>query len=293
MRKCSIDSTLNEELPAKQIAKLIDSDIAKVEINIVKKKVGTIGLDRKTLEKSHVLFITLPRKKFSQEMYIELISYIDIGGTLILTLPSPPWEDLGRFFEEMINELGITFQPNYVYGLPKIPSNTRFIGAKLTITKAHIINYNENKDFLKENGIKKYIPLALMDKKPVILAGYKRRGKFVVISSPEIFTDINSDFLNRIILLSSQKIDYLLSEKIKRYSIGESNFSFQLQHGSLQSYLLSLYHYKFMFLQKGVEFTSKEDLTERIYKVLLKQKVIGDLPSKQDIFNTIEKIKIK
>jgi hypothetical protein len=293
MRKCSIDSTLNEELPAKQIAKLIDSDIAKVEINIVRKKVGTMGLDRKTLEKSHVLFITLPRKKISQEMYIELISYIDIGGTLILTLPSPPWEDLGRFFEEMINELGITFQPNYVYGLPKIPSNTRFIGAKLTITKAHIINYNENKVFLKENGIKKYIPLALMDKKPVILAGYKRRGKFVVISSPEIFTDINSDFLNRLVLLSSQKIDYLLSEKIKRYSIGESNFSFQLQHGSLQSYLLSLYHYKFMFLQKEVEFTSKKDLTDRIYKVLLKQKVIGDLPSKQDIFNTIEKIKIK
>ena len=48
-----------------------------------------------------------------------------------------------------------------------------------------------------------------------------------------------------------------------------------------------------MFLQKEVEFTSKEDLTERIYKVLLKQKVISDLPLKQEIFNTIEKTKIK
>lgn len=293
MRICSIDSTLNEELPAKQIAKLLDSDIAKVKINIVKKKVGTIGLDRKTLERSHVLFITLPKKKITQEMYIELISYIDIGGTLILTLPSPPWEDLGRFFEEMINELGITFQPNYVYGLPNIPFDTRFIGVKLTITKAHVIDYNKNNDFLKENGIKKYIPLALMDKKPVILAGYKRRGKFVIISSPEIFSDVNSDFLNRLVLLSSQKIDYILSEKSIRYYIGESNFSFKLQHGSLQSYLLSLYHYNFMFLQKEVEFTSKEDLTERIHKVLLKQRVISNLPSKQDICNTIEKIKIK
>jgi hypothetical protein len=293
MRICSIDSTLNEEIPAKRIAKLIDSDIAKVEINIVKKKVGTIGLTRKTLEKSHVLFITLPKKKITQEMFIELISYIDIGGTLILTLPSPPWEDLGRFFEDMISELGITFQNKYVYGLPKIPSNTRLIGSKLTITKAHVIDYNEEKDFLKENGIKRYIPLALMDKKPVILAGYKRRGKFVVISSPEIFTDVNSDFLNRLVLLSSQKIDYLLSEKIKRYNIGKSNFSLQLQHGSLQSYLLSLYHFNFMFLQEEVEITSKEDLTERIYKVLVKQKVIGDLPSKQDIFNIVEKIKIE
>jgi len=293
MRICSIDSTLNEEIPAKKIAKLIDSDIAKVEINIVKKKVGTIGIDRKTLEKSHVLFITLPKKKITQEMYIELISYIDIGGTLILTLPSPPWEDLGRFFEEMTNELGIKFQPSYVYGLPKIPSNTRLIGSRLTIIKAHIIDYSENKDFLKENGIKKYIPLALIDKRPVILAGYKRRGKFVIISSPEIFTDINSNFLNRLVLLSSQKIDYTLSEKIKRYNIGKSNFSLQLQHGSLQSYLLSLYHYSYMFLQEEVEFTSKEDLTESIYNIVLKQKVIGDLPSKQDIFITIEKIKIE
>ncbi len=293
MRICSIDSTLNEEIPAKQIAKLIDSDIAKVEINIVKKKVGTIGLARKTLEKSHVLFITLPKKKITQEIYIELISYIDIGGTLILTLPSPPWEDLGRFFEEMINELGITFQHKYVYGLPKIPSDTRLIGSTLTITKAHVINYNKNKDFLKENGIKKYLPLALMDKKPVILAGYKRRGKFIIISSPEIFTDINSDFLNRLVLLSSQKIDYKLSEENVKYNIGKSNFSLQLQHGSLQSYLLSLFHYNFMFLQEEVEFTSKEDLTERIYNVLVKQNVIGDLPSKQDIFKIIDKFKIK
>ena len=293
MRICSIDATLNEELPAKQIAQLIDTDLAKVKINIVKKKVGTSGLDRKTLEKSHVLFITLPKKKITQEMYIELISYIDIGGTLILTLPSPPWEILGRFFEEMINELGIIFQSNYVYGLPKIPSNTRLIGSKLTITKAHIINYNKNKSFLKENGIKKYIPLALMDKEPVILAGYKRRGKFVIISSPEIFTNVNSDFLNRLVFLSSQKIDYILSEKSMRYKIGKSNFSLQLQYGSLQSYLLSLYHYNYMFLQKEVEFTSKEDLTESIYKVLLKQKVIGDLPSKQVISNTIEKIEFE
>jgi len=193
----------------------------------------------------------------------------------------------------MINELGITFQSNYVYGLPKIPSNTRLIGSKLTITKAHIIDYNKNKSFLKENGIKKYIPLALMDKEPVILAGYKRRGKFVIISSPEIFTNVNSDFLNRLVFLSSQKIDYILSEKSLRYKIGKSNFSLQLQYGSLQSYLLSLYHYNFMFLQKEVEFTSKEDLTESIYKVLLKQKVIGDLPSKKVISNTIEKIEFE
>ncbi|MBY9001012.1 MAG: hypothetical protein KGD64_08870 [Candidatus Heimdallarchaeota archaeon] len=291
MRICSVDTTLNEELPAKQIVNLIDSKIAQVETNIVRKKVGGIGLDRKTLEKSHVLFITLPRKKITQEIYIELISYIDIGGTLILTLPSPPWEGLGRFFEEMIKELGISFQSKYVYGLPKIPSNTRLIGSKLTITKAHVIEFNVNKNFLKENGIKKYVPLALMDKEPVILAGYKRRGKFVIISSPEVFTESNSDFLNRLVLLSSQKIDYILSDKIERYTLGDGNFSLQLQHGSLQNYLLSLYHHNFMFLQKEILFISKEDLTECISKELVKQKVLGDLPSKQEIMKILEKLK--
>ena len=293
MRICSVDTTLNEAISAKQIVNCIDTSAADVKINIIKKHLGSRGLDRKTLEKSHVLFITLPRKKISQELFIELISYIDIGGTLILTLPTPPWEELGRFFLEMIKELGITFQANYVYGLPKIPKDVRLIGSKLVITKAHVINYNKNKTFMKDNGIKKYIPLALMDKKPVILAGYKRRGKFVIISSSEVFAKTNTEFLSKLIYISSKKIDYNLEEKIVKYQIGQSNYFIELQHGCLHSYLLSLYHHNFVFHQEVVSFASKEDLTDKIYKVLLKQKVLGDLPDKTQIRKLLDQLKFE
>ena len=146
MKLCSIDTSLNEEVKAKTIAGTINPDIAQVKINIVKKR-GP-GLDRSTLERSHVLFISLPRKKLTQEEYIELISYIDIGGCLILTLPSPPWTDLGRFFEEFRKEIGISFQSKFVYGLPKIPIETRLIGSELTITKAQVINAENNASFI-------------------------------------------------------------------------------------------------------------------------------------------------
>ncbi|MCE7743249.1 MAG: hypothetical protein GOP50_12435 [Candidatus Heimdallarchaeota archaeon] len=291
MKLCSIDTSLNEEVKAKTIAGTINLDVAQVKINIVKKR-GP-GLDRKTLERSHVLFISLPRKKISQEEYIELISYIDIGGCLVLTLPSPPWTDLGRFFEEFRKEIGISFQSKYVYGLPKIPNETRLIGSQLTITKAHVINAETDEEFLKENGIKELIPLALMDDEPVVMAAYKRRGRFVIFSSPEIFDTVNSDFLSRLILLSSKKESYTLSNEIEKIQIGSSNFSMLLQHACLDSYLLSLYHYNFAFHKEIISLEKESELPQRIYSIILKQKVLSERPKQEDILETLQKFKVE
>ena len=285
MRLCSIDFSLNEEIHPKVIMNSVDQNIANVKFNIVKKR--SPGLDRSTLEKSHVLFISLPRKKLTQEQYIELISYIDIGGCLILTLPSPPWTELGRFFEEFIEEIGISFQSNFVYGLPKIPMNVRLIGSKLTITKAHVINSNMNENFMKEAGIKRYIPLALMDDQPVVLGALKRRGKFIVFSSPEIFSSQNSDFLNRLILLAVGKKEFLLSKTIQKQQIGDSNFSLLLQHACLDTYLLSLYHYDFVFHQETINIEEETDLPQRIHSIIAKQKVLSERPEIKQILESI------
>jgi hypothetical protein len=286
MRLCSIDHSLNEEIHPKEIINSINPDIANVKFNIVKKR--SPGLVRDTLEKSHILFISLPRKKLTQEQYIELISYIDIGGCLVLTLPSPPWTDLGRFFEEFRREIGISFQSNFVYGLPKIPMNVRLIGSKLTITKAHVINSNMNEDFMKETGIKKFIPIALMDDQPVVLAALKRRGRFIIFSTPEIFTQQNSDFLSRLIHLSTGKKEYLLSKTVQKYQIGESNFFLLLQHACLDSYLLSLYHYDFIFHQETINIAQEDKLPQRIYSIITKQKVLSERPGIEQILEAIE-----
>ncbi len=291
MKLCSIDTSLNEKVKAKTIAGTINPDIAQVKINIVKKR-GP-GLDRQILEKSHVLFISLPQKKITQEEYIELISYIDIGGCLILTLPSPPWTDLGRFFEEFRKELGISFESNFVYGLPKIPMEIRLIGSELSITKAHVIKAQNDKIFLKESGIKKHISLALMDNEPVVLAAYKRRGRFVIFSSPEIFASINSDFLSRLVLLSSQKTDYTLSMDKEKLQIGSSNFFLLLQHACLDSYLLSLYHYNFIFHKETINISTENNLLQRIHSIILKQKVISERPELEDILEALQKFKIE
>ncbi len=289
MKLCSIDTSLNEEVKAKAIAGAINPEVAQVKINIVKKR-GP-GLDRQTLEKSHVLFISLPRKKISQEQYIELISYIDIGGCLILTLPSPPWTDLGRFFEEFRKEIGISFQSNYVYGLPKIPIETRLIGSQLTITKAHVIDAENDETFMKENGIKELIPLALMDNEPVVMAAYKRRGRFVIFSSPEVFNSINSDFLSRLILIASKKESFTLSAETEKEKIGSSNFSILLQHACLDSYLLSLFHYNFALHKETITLKNEKNLPQRIHSIILKQKVLSDRPSLEEIHVTLQKFK--
>lgn len=290
MKICSIDTSLNEEVKAKTIVEAINTEIAQVKINIVKRR-GP-GLDRKTLERSHVLFISLPRKKITQEEYIELISYIDIGGCLILTLPSPPWEDLGRFFEEFRKELGFSFQSKVVYGLPKIPDETRLLGSHLTITKAHVIQTETDKKIMKENGINEFIPLALMDNEPVIVAAYKRRGRFVVFSSAEVFSQINSDFLSRLILLSSKKQSFKLSEDVKKKQIGETNFSILLQHACLDSYLLSLYHYDFAFHKETIDMKLEKGLALKIYSKIQKQKVLSERPKLEEIDETLEKLEI-
>ncbi len=288
MRICSIDTTLNEKISPNTITNSINVKIANVKINIVK-KIGP-GLDRKTLERSHVLLISLPRKKLTQEQYIELISYIDIGGCLILTLPSPPWENLGRFFEEMRKELGIIFQPNFVYGLPKIPQDTRLVGSKLKITKAHVIRYNEDKSFLKENGIKKFVPLALMDNQPVVLAANKRRGKFIIFSAPEIFNERNIDFLSRLILLVSNKESLVFSKREEKRKLGNTNFYLVFQHACLDSYLLSLFHYNFMFHQDVISLAPVENLSRSVYEIIEKQKVLGKLPKLEDVNESLQEI---
>ena len=290
MRLCSIDTTLNESVQPKQITSVVDTEIAEVKFNIVK-KIGA-GLDRNILEKSHILFISLPRKKLTQDQYIELTSYIDIGGCLVLTLPSPPWDDLGRYFEEFRKELGISFQSNYVYGLPKIPVDTRLIGSKLKITQAHVIEYESQKNLLKERGIKKYIPLALMDNKPVILAGYKRRGRFIIFSSPEIFSKQNSNYLTKLIRLSSKRMDYFLSTKEDRIKIGDTNYYVLLQHACLDSYLLSLYHYNFMFYQRDFKFKTIEYLLKKIHTIISKQKIEGRLPDLSEIGTSLQSLKL-
>jgi len=211
---------------------------------------------------------------------------------LVLTLPSPPWDDLGRFFEEFRKELGISFQSHYVYGLPKIPVDTRLIGSKLRITKAHVIDYESSKKSLKDRGIKKYIPLALMDNQPVVLAGYKRRGRFIVFSSPEIFNKQNSMFLTKLIRLSSQRTDYLLSTKEEKIKLGDTNYSVLIQHACLDSYLLSLYHYNFMFYQGEFRFTTIEYLLKKIHNVISKQKIEGKLPDISEIGTSLQSLKL-
>ena len=227
-------------------------------------------------------------------MYLELISYIDIGGCLILTLPRPrALPELGRWFEALRWELGINLSEQYVYGLPRIPHETRLLGSKLLINKSHVINYNSEPYFMKENGIKSHVPLALMDSKPVVLVAKKRRGKFIIFGTHEIFTESNSNYLNRLLLIASRKLDYLTRKKNNRVQIGESNFYICLNHAILNQYLLSFYHHEYVFFKEPYSFTSIENLEVKIQTVLANQKIIGSLPSLTDIRYSLHSLKLE
>ena len=294
MRLCTVDMSLDEQIKAKEITSLINQDIAQVKFKIVKKRFYATGLERSILEKSHILFITLPRKKISQDMYLELISYIDIGGCLILTLPRPrALPELGRWFEALRWELGINLSEQYVYGLPRIPYETRLLGSKLFINKSHVINYNSEPHFMKENGIKSYTSLALMDSKPVVLVAKKRRGKFIIFGTHEIFTESNSNYLNRLLLIASRKLDYLMYKENNRVQIGESNFYICLNHAILNQYLLSFYHHEYVFFKEPYSFTSIKDLESKIQSILANQKIIGSPPSLTDIRYTLHSLKLE
>jgi len=293
MRLCTVDMSLDEKIKAKEIISLIDQDVAQVKFKIIKKRLYGSGLERSILEKSHILFITLPRKKISQDLYLELISYIDIGGCLILTLPRPrALLELGRWFEALRWELGINLSEQFVYGLPRIPYETRLLGSKLLINKSHIINYNSEPKFMKENGIKSYTPLALMDSKPVVLAAKKRRGKFVIFGTHEIFKESNSDYLNRLMLISSRKLDYLMHKKNDKVQIGESNFYICLNHAILNQFLLSIYHHEYVFFKEPYSFTSIKDFEAKIQSILANQNIIGRPPSLTDIRYTLHSLKL-
>jgi len=274
-------------MKAKEFINLIDPEIAQVKFNVIRRKIGVESLRRKNIEKTHILIITLPTRKISREEYIDLIDYIDVGGTLFLTLPSPPWNELGRWFSEFIEELGINFQKESVYGIPKIPLNTRLIGTKLMSHRAHVINYNSNHSFMKENGIAEYIPIALIDEKPIILAARKRRGRFIIFSSIDTMSPNNKCFLNILLRLSSQRKSFLLDETTKR-KIGNTTFFFSLQHATLRTFLLSLYHHDFRFYQEIVEFTKMEELADKIFKIMKKQEVLSTPPTLDEIKSVLK-----
>ena len=132
-----------------------------------------------------------------------------------------------------------------------------------------------------------------MGNEPVVLAVYKRRGKFIVFSTSEIFNHKNSDFLNRLVLIASRKEDYLLSNVIKKVQIGETNFSMRFQTACLDTYLLSLYHYNFVSHQSIIDLTTMRDLPIRISSIISKQKVLSERPSLQEIEDAIEKFVIE
>ncbi|MHA1955102.1 MAG: hypothetical protein ACW96U_14275, partial [Candidatus Heimdallarchaeaceae archaeon] len=136
------------------------------------------------------------------------------------------------------------------------------------------------------------IPLALMDNKPVILAGYKRRGRFVIFSTSEIFSKQNSNYLNKLIRLSSKKMDYLISTEENKIKVGDTNYYVLLQHACLDSYLLSLYHYNFMFYQGDFKFKTIEYLLKKIHNIISKQKIEGKLPDLSEIGTSLQSLKL-
>ncbi len=292
MRHCSIDKSLCGDFKAKKIIKLIDPALANVKCEIIKNRLVGDALDRDTLERSHILFLTMPNKKMTYDNYINLIDYIDVGGTLILTLPSPQsWFGLGRWFNRFIEELGISFESNFVYGLPSIPLNIRLFIFDLKIHRAHIIRYNEDEAFMKEHGIKEYIPIALMDDEPVLVMGNKRRGRFIISSSKEIFSESNYLFLNYLLRIASKREDFTIGE-INKVRIGNSNFYIALNHGCARYFLLSLFHFKYNFYKQPVVFETKEKLVSLILKLIEDQKHVAEMVSKENVELAIKRVNL-
>ncbi len=287
-RLCSIDNSYNEKVNAKNIVRLIEPDKALVKVNIIRKNLLGDTLKREKIEHSHILIITGPRKKFSYETYTDLIDYIDVGGSLFLTPVSPSWDHLGRWFSEFMDELGISFDASSIYGIPKIPYNTRVIGTSLSSHSAYPITVNEDKKFMKESGISEYIPLATIDNKTVIVAGEKRRGKFVIFSSLDtLLNESNKDFFNILLRVTSQKKSYSLDDPV-RIDFADSQFSFSLQHASLNVFLLSLFHHNFNFYQGIIEYKTTDDLSIQIQKLLEQQKLLGNPPELTKIKEALE-----
>ncbi len=146
---------------------------------------------------------------------------------------------------------------------------------------------------MKENGIKSYTSLALMDSKPVVLLAEKRRGKFIIFGTHEIFTESNSNYLNCLLLIASRKLDYLMHKENNRVQIGESNFYISLNHAILNQYLLSFYHHEYVFFKEPYSFTSIKNLEVKIQSILANQKIIGSTPSLTDIRYTLHSLKLE
>ena len=262
-----------------------------MKIKILKPNLLAPALSRKNLERTHILLISLPRKRLTAELASELASYIDIGGSLILTLPDPAeWGKLGWWFEIFREELGISFAEEPVYGLPKVNEETRLVGTTLTVSRAFHIFTDTDPEVMRKNGIKKYIPLAYVDDKPVALAAYKRRGTFVIFSSEEIFEQSNSVFINRLLHILSKRININLDSKAPKYQIASTSYYVTLQHAVFDTYLISLYHHDYQFHKSVINNVSVEFLTDYIERFISLHKSVDSNPTKDEISITTKKI---
>lgn len=292
MRLCAIDTSLNEKISAKHIANLIDEKIADVTVKILKQNIFSgPALKRENLLRSHILMITIPRKALTAELALELASYIDIGGCLLLTLPAPDrWIKLGRWFNQFRRELGINFDVDPVFGLPKVNDDTRLIGSPLKLSKAYHIYYNSDTQAMKENGIKEYIPLAYIDNKPIVVAAYKRRGSFVVFSSEEMFTQSNSLFINRLLYLCANRKKFKLDEKNPKIQVGTSNYFILLQHAVYDTYRISIFHHDYLFYKSVITNASFDHLADFLEKHISSHKTSNHFPSRIEIEKTAQKL---
>jgi len=289
MKICSIDSTLNEEVSANDISKLIESSLLRIKVQTIKNHFWKKGLNRKTLERSHILFITQPRKRLTKEDYIELVSYIDIGGNLILTYSDYQGISLGHWFKNMREELGIELHET-VYGIPKVSEETRLIGTQVKMHKAQTIALNNDPKFLRFHGIKKYIPILKLDKSIVAVAAYKRRGTFIVFSSPEIFQPENRVFLNKLLYIVLNRLSFELEEKIPIKKIGNSDYYFSLHYACFDDYVISLYHHNFKFAKKVFSINSQL-IEDWLISTISEIKAEGTKPTRQEILETAQVIK--
>ena len=289
MKVCAIDSTLNEGIKPKEIAKLIEPSLLNVKLHILKNHFWKKGLNRKTLERSHVLFITQPRKRLTKEEYIELVSYVDIGGTLILTYNEYFTNTLGRWFKNMREELGIELKDT-VFGLPKISEQTRLIGTKVKLHKGQTIKVNTDPKFLKFQGIRKYIPLIELNQQPIALAAYKRRGSFIIFTTNEIFDYRNKVFMNKLLYIILNRLSFELEEKIARERIGNSDYYYSLHHACFYDYVFSLYHHEFLFNKKLINIRT-DDIVDWMQRTISEVKVEGIKPTRDEILEAVSNIK--
>ena len=292
-RLCSVDLSLKEKMDLKELYKSIDEDVALVKFNLIRRRFRRGGLTRKNLEKTHILIINRPTTRLLREEFIELIDFIDVGGTLILNIPPPKYlQDLGRWFEAFTDELGISLTNKVYYGIPKISKQTKLVGNNLSSHKAFEISCNDDPIFLKENGIKKYVPLAFIDDNPIIVFAEKRRGRFIVFCSNDTLKSENRNFISILLRLSSQRKDFLLEEPNK-IKIGSSNFSISLQHTSLRNYFVTLYHHDFAFFREVMPINSIDDFTINIYKEIEKQQILSTPPTMEELVKTLKNIEFE